>query len=122
MNQAKYNVVISPVANRECGSVKSTLVQHHKVRLEFEDLDYAPELEVKIRRTNSVKGRPYSFSISHFAHTPLQATPYVSSQTVERSERAALELAIEITRHFLLLAVGAGMSPEEAWLVPNPDF
>lgn len=82
---------------------------------------YHPEIRIKIYRRN-VPGQMYHFEVSHYAHTPGQATPYRTSHTTAETEIEAIRQAISTTTSFLTSAIDRGLTPEDSWLVPNENF
>lgn len=98
------------------------LVREMKVLLRLGHPHFHPTIQIKIYRSNVVQSQPYHFEVSHYVHTPSQASPYMTSRTFAESEGEAIRRAISATTSFLKAAIREGKEPSESWLVPNEDF
>ena len=77
------------------------------------------ETEILIRLyINPVHGG-YNFSLSHFIHTPTQATPYVPSRPWGDNLDYAFQQGLLAITSYYREAVEQGYSPSTAWLKPN---
>lgn len=75
------------------------------------------ETEITVRLFERIDGDGYDFEISHAIHTPTQGSPYRTSRAWGDTADYALSQAVTgITMHYEI-AVKAGHTPEEAWLV-----
>lgn len=64
----------------------------------------------------------YTYTLSHYLHTPVQIGPYQSNAIFCKTEQDALRRAITtITMHYPE-AKRAGHSPSSQWLVRNEHF
>jgi hypothetical protein len=79
-----------------------------------------PEITIRIYRTLDSKN--YFFERSHYASTPVQATPYVTSRPWNDSEAAAINQVVSAMNDYYSEALGKGHKPEESWLTPNQHF
>lgn len=99
----------------------SILVRELKFYLNMDD-SFCPKIRIKIWRCNVLPDQPYEFTLSHYVHTPTQASPYRPTSTSAATEVEAIQDAISSLRLFLVGAIRAGHEPEDAWLVENEDF
>jgi hypothetical protein len=83
-------------------------------------------VEISVRIYEVLKpSRPnfdYEFETSHYAHTPTQFGPYITSRPSEASPQAALDRAISGITTYLKGAVLEGHEPKDSWLVKNEFF
>lgn len=78
---------------------------------------------VRIWKTReSYGGCEYTFTQSHYMHTPTQAGPHMTSAPFGGSEEDALCRALSTFSMWYEGAVQAGQQPKESWLVPNEYF
>jgi hypothetical protein len=97
------------------------LLREMKVHLNVGHEGVSPKAEIRIwLGTNTLY--PYSFELSHFAHTPLQEGPYMPSRVDFPSEEEAIDSAINALTAFLISAIKQDLEPADSWLVPNEDF
>lgn len=83
---------------------------------------FGPPIKVKIWKSDVIPQYPYHFTVSHYVHTPIQASPYMTSMSQAQSESEAIRNAISRTTDFLKQAIAKGHKPSDDWLVPNEDF
>lgn len=98
------------------------LVREIKIFLKFDHPDFHPEIGIKIYRSAVIKGEPYQFSTSHYAHTPLQMSPYLTSRPWSSSEEEAISMALNTITSYVRAALDQGKEPEDNWLVPNQHY
>jgi hypothetical protein len=78
--------------------------------------------EITIRLYAPYHGTGIGFEQSHFIHTPEQGGPYETSRPWNDNIYAALNQVIHgLTFHYLS-SVRNGHTPDDSWLVPNPNF
>jgi hypothetical protein len=82
--------------------------------------DLTPTITIRVVRYFDREG--VWFQQSHFLKTPLQATPYRTSNTSGTNVADALHSAIRTLTSFYHEATGAGHKPSDSWLVPNEHF
>ena len=81
------------------------------------------EQEITIRLWRHVGKDGVSFEQSHFAHTPENpAAPYQTNVTWAEDEASATALAVKTLTLYFDMAVRAGRTPADEWLVANPHF
>ncbi len=103
-------------------------------RLTFRLYEKLDSIESKYGESKGKKGE-VEFTQSHFIKTPLPSGPYIEdaegAYILERTEEGrqwdlweiqALRQAISHLIQDYENAVTAGHTPDEDWLVPNPDF
>ncbi|HDF2340869.1 TPA: hypothetical protein PC598_000398 [Morganella morganii] len=83
---------------------------------------FHPEIKIKIYQSPVINGYPYHFTVSHYVHTPIQASPYHPSRSFAQTEEEAISQAISTTATFLEDAISQGFEPEDDWLVLNKRF
>ena len=98
------------------------LLREMKLYLDVGYDNFHPCIKVNIYKSSSLGGAPYHFEVSHYAHTPEQATPYHPSRTSAESESEAIRQAISTTTSYIKSAIRAGHEPSDQWLVPNDRF
>jgi hypothetical protein len=97
------------------------LLREMKVYLNVGHDLYHPKAEIRIWLGTNIQ-YPYSFELSHFAHTPIQEGPYTPSRVDFPSEEEAIDTAINALTTFLISAIKQEHEPSDSWLVPNKDF
>jgi hypothetical protein len=81
------------------------------------------ELKTRVHvRVHAGENDWYWWQQSHFIHTPVQLGPYTTSLPANDTEERAWRSAIWTLAQWYKDAVGAGETPAETWLVPNPDW
>ncbi len=98
------------------------LLRELKLFLDVGHDHYHPEVKIRIWLGTAPSHLPYSFELSHNAHTPKQAAPYYPSRVNFDSEEEAIDSAISALTSFLVGAISAGEEPSDDWLVPNEYF
>ena len=98
------------------------LVRELKLYLKVSHPHFHPSVRARIWQGTVPSHLPYSFELSHHAHTPTQAVPYYPSVVNFSSEQEAINAAIRALTSFIEDAIRAGYEPDDAWLVPNADF
>lgn len=79
-------------------------------------------LRITIRLYESVLGKGYLFTQSHFIKTPTQIDPYETNHATGSSEEEAVRCVLRTFVSFYNSAIKEGHEPEDAWLVPNKNF
>jgi hypothetical protein len=77
---------------------------------------------ITIRLYEVVGGNGYEWTQSHYIKTPSLASAYQTSRPWGDDEAYALHLAVSTLTRDYGLAVSAGHTPSDEWLVPNEDF
>lgn len=80
------------------------------------------EPEITIKLYSSFQDTRVQFEQSHFIHTPVQIDAYETSRPFNDNIDAALnQVLFGLTSHYES-AVKAGHTPDNSWLVLNPNF
>ena len=87
--------------------------------VEFLPKGFGKTVRIRVNRHSATGEMPYFYRTSHFAHTPLQTTPYIPSDPWESSAAAATTRAVEELLSFLEEAKSKGHEPHDDWLVEN---
>ena len=98
------------------------LVREFTCRLYVGHDSYRPTIRIKIYLVNSGMSGSYHFDVSHFVHTPVQASAYFHTRTEAYSELAAIDIALSSARNYFQAAIREGHDPDDSWLIPNTDF
>ena len=82
-----------------------------------------PEVKVRIWLGTIPKPLPYSFELSHYVKTPIQAGPYITGDNFQ-SELDAIDGALKALTSFYIKALDKGHAPTSSdnWMVPNSHF
>lgn len=77
---------------------------------------------ITIRLYESIGGAGIVFEQSHFIQIPGHIEPYRTSITTGTTEADALHKAVSDFTMYYDIAIRDGRSPDDAWLIPNPNF
>jgi hypothetical protein len=98
------------------------LVRELNCFLEIGHGSYRPNVKVKVYLTNNDLENPYQIDVSHFAHTPTQASAYVPTSTNFPDEFFGINITLGHVRRYFKSAIEEGYEPSDDWLVRNEDF
>lgn len=85
-------------------------------------LEQIEDIEFKIYIYKYMMDDGYWFSTNYFIHTPLQATPYLTSRTRENTYERALKRAIDSITSYYSEAIIKGLKPDKNWFIKNENF
>jgi hypothetical protein len=107
------------VHNDEIFEVKSLVGQYSFRLKQIQNVT----IRIKVWQTKeSYGGDRFTFSTSHYIHTPTQIDAYLTSSPYASSEEWAITLAIHGIVDFYTDAIKKGHTPTSKWLIPNEDF
>ena len=83
-----------------------------------------PEVNVRIWQSRVAVGLPYSYELSHYVHTPMQADPYIPGYKFYQSELDAIDAALMALTTHITEAISRGLktTPTNNWVVLNPRY
>lgn len=113
--------IVDALDKNEAVQESYVLVREIMLYLKTSGSNFSPKIRIKIYRS-SVQNEPFHFSVSHQAHTPVQAAPYFPSVTSASTEEEAIQQAVHTTTSFLRSAIAQGHKPNDSWLVENENF
>lgn len=67
--------VIDHISGRDDVEEFTVLVREVQVYLKTNDESFTPKLRIKVWKGDLVP-EPYTFTVSHYVHTPIQSSPY----------------------------------------------
>ena len=94
-------------------------IRHVLSEVEFVPTGFQKPVRIKINRYAPSDETSYFYQTSHFPHTPLQNSPYISSDPWESTAAAAAMRAVGEMLSFLEEAKSRGHEPQDDWLVDN---
>ncbi|HGY9593358.1 TPA: hypothetical protein ACOJPH_001006 [Vibrio campbellii] len=112
--------VIEHISGRDDVEEFTVLVREVQVYLKTNDESFAPKLRIKVWKGDLVP-EPYTFTVSHYVHTPIQSSPYFVSKTAS-TEIDAIREAIDASLMFISSAISKGYEPDSDWMVVNEDY
>ena len=95
-----------------------TDTRHVVAEEEFVPEGFGKAIKVRIYRYSEIGEMQYCFETSHYAHTPLQAGPYIADPW-ERTAGAAANRAVEGILSYIEEAKSKGFFAHDGWLVEN---
>ena len=95
-----------------------TDTRHVVAEEEFVPKGFGKAIKVRIYRYSEIGKMQYCFETSHYAHTPLQAGPYIADPW-ERTAGAAANRAVEGILSYIEEAKSKGFFAHDGWLVEN---
>lgn len=81
-----------------------------------------PEVEIKIRLYQYLNREDICFKSNYFIQTPIQISPYTTSNNFAPTEEIALEQAIKTITNYYNSAINEGYMPKTNWLVKNTNY
>ena len=112
-------MTVESVVQEFINDQRITEITHVVSEVEFVPKGFEKAVWVRVYWHKATDEMPYFYQTSHFAHTPLQTAPHISSDPWESSAAAATTRAIEELLSFLEEAKSKGHEPHDDWLVEN---
>lgn len=81
-----------------------------------------PEVEIKIRLYQYLDREDICFKTNYFIKTPIQISPYTTSNNFAPTEEIALERAIKTITSYYNSALAEGHIPNIGWLIKNTNY
>lgn len=97
------------------------LVTEVKIYLKCKN-NFYPSATIRVYKNTFSEREPYTFQLSHYVRTPIQAGSYTPSITSYDSETAAIRAAIDALTTFINSAIAEGHQPSDDWLIPNENW
>ena len=94
-------------------------VKHVESEFQFVPKGFGKSVSVRIYRYSGSVDQSYYFETSHYAHTPIQASPYITSSPWVASIDSAAKRAVEGILSWLEDAQSQGHELSDSWLVEN---
>jgi hypothetical protein len=108
--------VLAEYVDSELINIPRKLVGEYKFYLG----NLTPEITIKLYAPFHDTG--IQFEQSHFIHTPVQIDAYKTSRPWNDNISAAINQVIHGLKDYYQSAVKAGHTPDDSWLVLNPNF
>lgn len=88
-------------------------------------MEEVPGIPIKVKvwkSSRSYGGDQFTYTVSHYIHTPTQIGPYVPGAPFsDRADRIARKAIRSIVSYYDE-AIKTGHTPSAKWFVPNEDF
>lgn len=112
--------ILELVESSKCVLEGEVLVREVKITFDIESLN--PTVGVKVWLISGFNSPEYTYTLSHYFHTPTQVSAYRPGSRSHSTEQATIKAAISaLTMHYPE-AIKTGHEPDESWLIPNPDY